>query len=71
MTAGEALKYKVFDTIRDPVKEKILDRMRKKRIESQSYKRHLNGEMTNIQLDIDASDAFDYENSENTKYSVF
>ena len=109
MTAYECMQQKVFDPVRDPTKEKILNYMHQENI--QTYNSHSNSSSTQpgfksadakfqacsptsaqktattfegisysiqntqnnkvmIELPIDSSDAFDYENPDKAKYSV-
>lgn len=56
MSAYEVIQLKVFDDVRDHVKEQALVKMRQG-----NYK---------LFLDVDAEDAFDYENPLNSKYGV-
>lgn len=56
MTAYEVIQLKVFDDVRDHGKEQALMKMRQN-----DYK---------VFLDVDAEDAFDYENPLNSKYGV-
>ena len=60
MTALESLQCKVFDPVRDPKREKIIKELNKQKL-SKKYQ---------IELPVDADDAFDYENSSNAKYTV-
>ena len=56
MTAYEVIQLKVFDCVRDHIKEKALLKMRQN-----DYK---------VFLDIDEEDAFDYENPLNSKFGI-
>lgn len=72
-TALEALRLKIFDSVRSAHKERVLQQMHaqltKKPVSSQV--RELDSLDSNlVLLSVDAADAFDYENSENAKYSV-
>ena len=57
MTAYDALRSKVFDSVRSSKKEQIIEQIS-------------NDPECDIMLDVDRDDAFDYENSSNAKYSV-
>ena len=73
MTASEGLRSPVFDPVRDVSKEKVLLYMRKRRLEGQLAKTYKSSGITSarsIQLEVDASDAFDYEKLANAKYSI-
>lgn len=54
MTAWECLRHPAFDSIRDPKREGLLQRMNDK---------------CQILLPVDMDDAFDYDNASNAKYT--
>ena len=66
MSAYESLHSKVFDPVRDSKKERIIEQM----VENRSRDAQKSLSEYALELNIDASDAFDYENSNNTKYNV-
>jgi len=68
--AIECIQNRMFDKIRNKLKESVLDEMRTRRL--LAYKNRLNKIPDcdyRILLHIDDASAFDYENSDNAKYS--
>ena len=81
MTANECLNAKLFDSVRDPTKERILLSLKQKKMARALAAKNAGsvagGQRDNelseqylIQLPVDAADAFDYEKPENAKYDV-
>jgi hypothetical protein len=64
MTAYECLKHEIFNQVRNPSKEKIIEEMRKSKAKYGYDSPHI------IQLQVDRDEAFDYENSDVVKYTV-
>ena len=64
MTAFECLKHKIFDPVRNPKKEQMIEEIRN------SKKKLGNDSPYFIQLQVDRDEAFDYENSDVVKYTV-
>ena len=67
MTANECLNAKLFDSVRDPVKERILLSLKQKKNASTLNSKE---NPCQVRLSVDAADAFDYEKPENAKYSI-
>jgi len=81
MTANECLNAKLFDSVRDPTKERILLSLKQRKMARALAAKNTgakpsgqgDNELSNIcqiQLPVDAADAFDYEKPENAKYKV-
>ena len=64
MTAYECLKHKLFDAVRQPQREKIIEEIRNSKMK-QGYDSPFV-----IQLQVERDEAFDYENSDIVKYTV-
>lgn len=81
MTANECLNAKLFDSVRDPTKERILLSLKQRKMAralaakntgpmASTQRTNELSELCSIQLAVDAADAFDYEKPENAKYAV-
>ena len=59
MTAREILTLKIFDEVRDNLKEKFLNHLFEMKDKS----------IIKVSLAVDTDDAFDYDNASNAKYT--